>query len=234
MKRVYKILLSVLIISFYMLDSSCQNKKEPGNNGDQMKITFANPDSAAATSVVVLQTLASDEKLKGTINLTPDEAKQLVIGKAIPVQEISYNDLLKDRPDSAILSPSADSALQKKWLYPLQVNNSTKTTAIVTKNDASWKLTSAGNNSYVEVLSSQRPAGASVVSVIEVPGLNVLFLRCVADGRFLYIPSRTIPEVKIEKGQLIPERELLQSLLTYARQVEEKNGKDIKNKKIVD
>lgn len=234
MKRNYKILLSGLIIFFYMLDSSCQNKKDTGNNGDQMKNTFTNPDSAAATSVAVLQALASDEKLKGTINLSPDEARQLVIGKAIPVQEVSYDALLKDKPDSVLLSPPADPGLQTKWLYPLQISNSIKTTAIVTKSEGSWRLTSAGNNSYVEILSSQSPAGASVTSIMEVPGLHTLFLRYVLNGRFFYVPDRNIPEVKIEKGQLLSEQVLLQALVTYARQVEEKNGKDIKNKKIVD
>jgi len=234
MNSIYKPLLSVLIIFFYIQNSSCQNQKGTGNNGDQVKNTFSNPDSAAATSLAVLQDLASNEKLKGTINLTPDEARQLVMGKAIPVQEIAYNDLLKAQPDSALLSPPADPGVQKKWLYPLQINNATRTTAIVTKNDGSWRLTSAGNNSYVEVLSSQMPAGAAVVSMMEVPGLNILFLRYVTDGHFFYIANRNVPEVKIEKGQLIPERVLLQSLMTYARQVEEKNGKDIRNKKIVD
>ena len=223
-----------MIISFYMLDSSCQNRKDPGNNGDQMKNTFANPDSAAATSIVVLQALASDEKLKGTTNLTPDEAKQLVVGKPIPVHEVGYNDLLKAQPDSSLLSPSFDSGQQKKWLYPLQLQQATKTTAIVTKSESAWKLTSAGNNGYVDLLSTPTPAGASAISVIEVPGLNVNFWHYVADGRSIYISNRNIPEVKIEKGQLIPERELLPALVAYARIVEEKNGKDIRNKKIVD
>jgi len=218
-----------------MMDSSCQNKQEPaGGSGGQKKNNFANPDSAAAASIRVLQTLASDEKVKGAVNLTPDEAKQLVVAKPISVQEISYNDLVKAQPDSALLAPPTDSGLQKKWLYPLQINHVTKTTAIVTKSSEAWKLTSAGNNGYVDILSTQLPPGASAISILDVPGLNVLFLHYIVDGRPVYIASRNIPEVKIEKGRLLSGPELFQSLVTYARLVEDKNGKDIRNKKIVD
>jgi hypothetical protein len=127
-----------------------------------------------------------------------------------------------------------DSTSQRKWLYPLQINDTTRTTSIVTKNDGLWKLTSAGDNTHVDILNAQRPADAAVADLIEVPGLNISFLRYQTNNGAFYSSNRSIPEVKIEKGQLIPEGQALRSLVSYARIIEEKYGKDIKNKKIVD
>lgn len=199
-----------------------------------MKQTFTSPDSAVDAAISLLQTLASNEKIKGTINLSPDESRQLKAGKAIPVQEISYNDLLKANPDSMSPPPPVNADQQNKWLYPLQINNVTKTTAVVTKSNDSWQITSAGDNSYVEMLSSQKLEGASQLGIIEVPGLTISFLRFVVNNNVVYIPNRNIPEAKMEKGQAMNERQVLQSLVLYARQVEAKYGKDIRDKKAVD
>jgi len=233
MKKMYKVLLSILIIFLYIMNSSCQEKRDNGGNGDQTKQTFASPDSAAQKGIEVLQALASNEKLKGATSLSPDEVKQLKVGRAIAVHEISYNDLLKANPDS-VPPPVMDSASQGKWLYPLQINNTTRTTSVVTKTDGAWKLTSAGDNTHVEMLNAQRPQDAAITGVLEVPGLNVNFVRYQTSNGIFYSANRSIPEVKIEKGQLIPERQALQSLVSYARIIEEKYGKDIKNKKVVD
>jgi hypothetical protein len=233
MKKMHKVLLSILIIPLYIMNSSCQEKRDNGGNGDQNKNSFTTPDSAAQKAIEVLQTLASDEKLKGTTNLTPEEVRQLKVGKAIAVHELSYDELLKANPDS-VPPPVMDSTSQRKWLYPLQINNTTRTTSIVTKNDGLWKLTSAGDNAHVEILNAQRPADAAVADLIEVPGLSISFLRYQTNNGVFYSSNRSIPEVKIEKGQLIPESQALRSLVSYARIIEEKYGKDIKNKKIVD
>jgi len=234
MKKMHKVLLYILIIPLYIMNSSCQEKRDNGGNGDQGQHTFTSPDSAAYKAIEVLQALASDEKLKGTTNLTPDEARQLKVGTAIAVQEMSYDELLKANPDSVPPPSSVDPASQRKWLYPLQINNTTRTTSVVTKNDGGWKLTSAGDNSHVEMLNAQRPEGATVASLVEVPGLNINFLRYQTPNGVFYSANRNIPEVRIEKGQMIPERQALQALVSYARMIEEKYGKDIKNKKIVD
>lgn len=233
MKKMHKVLLSILIIPLYIMNSSCQEKRDNGGNGDQNKNSFTTPDSAAQKAIEVLQTLASDDKLKGATNLTPEEVRQLKVGKAIAVQELSYDELLKANPDS-VPPPVMDSTSQRKWLYPLQINNTTRTTSIVTKNDDLWKLTSAGDNAHVEILNAQRPADAAVADLIEVPGLSISFLRYQTNNGVFYSSNRSIPEVKIEKGQLIPEGQALRSLVSYARIIEEKYGKDIKNKKIVD
>lgn len=234
MKKIYKFLLFIAAISFCMVNSSCQDQKTGNNNGDQMKQTFTSPDSAAEAAISVLQTLASNEKLKGTINLSPDEARQLKAGKAIAVQEISYNDLLKANPDSVAPPPAVNPEQQPKWLYPLEINNTVKTTAVVTKTDGSWRIASAGDNTHVEMLSSQKPEGASGVGIIEVPGLHVSFLRVATNDTIVYIANRNLPEAKIEKGQRMNERQALQLLAAYARLVESKYGKDIKDKKVVD
>jgi len=233
MKKMYKVLLSILIIPLYIMNSSCQEKRDNGGNGDQNKNSFTSPDSAAQRAIEVLQALASDEKLKGATNLSPDEVRQLKVGKAIAVQELSYDELLKASPDS-VAPPVIDSASQRKWLYPLQINNTTRTTSVVTKNDGAWKLTSAGDNTHVEILNAQKPQDAAITGLLEVPGLNVNFVRYQTSNGIFYSANRSIPEVRIEKGQLIPERQALQSLVAYARIIEEKYGKDIKNKKVVD
>lgn len=233
MKKMHKVLLSILIIPLYIMNSSCQEKRDNDGNGDQNKNSFTTPDSAAQKAIEVLQTLASDEKLKGTTNLTPEEVRQLKVGKAIAVHELSYDELLKANPDS-VPPPVMDSTSQRKWLYPLQINNTTRTTSIVTKNDGLWKLTSAGDNTHVGILNAQRPADAAVADLIEVPGLSISFLRYQTNNGIFYSSNRSIPEVKIEKGQLIPEGQALRSLVSYARIIDEKYGKDIKNKKIVD
>lgn len=229
----HKVLLSILIIPLYIMNSSCQEKRDNDGNGDQNKNSFTTPDSAAQKAIEVLQTLASDEKLKGTTNLTPEEVRQLKVGKAIAVHELFYDELLKANPDS-VPPPVMDSTSQRKWLYPLQINNTTRTTSIVTKNDGLWKLTSAGDNTHVGILNAQRPADAAIADLIEVPGLSISFLRYQTNNGVFYSSNRSIPEVKIEKGQLIPEGQALRSLVSYARIIEEKYGKDIKNKKIVD
>lgn len=233
MKKMHKVLLSILIIPLYIMNSSCQEKRDNDGNGDQNKNSFTTPDSAAQKAIEVLQTLASDEKLKGTTNLTPGEVRQLKVGKAIAVHELFYDELLKANPDS-VPPPVMDSTSQRKWLYPLQINNTTRTTSIVTKNDGLWKLTSAGDNTHVGILNAQRPADAAIADLIEVPGLSISFLRYQTNNGVFYSSNRSIPEVKIEKGQLIPEGQALRSLVSYARIIEEKYGKDIKNKKIVD
>lgn len=233
MKKMHKVLLSILIIPLYIMNSSCQEKRDNDGNGDQNKNSFTTPDSAAQKAIEVLQTLASDEKLKGTTNLTPEEVRQLKVGKAIAVHELFYDELLKANPDS-VPPPVMDSTSQRKWLYPLQINNTTRTTSIVTKNDGLWKLTSAGDNTHVGILNAQRPADAAIADLIEVPGLSISFLRYQTNNGVFYSSNRSIPEVKIEKGQLIPEGQALRSLVSYARIIEEKYGKDIKNKKIVD
>lgn len=233
MKKLYKFLLSVLTFFTFVMYSNCQNKKNNDGNGDQAKQRFTTPDSAVQKAMEVLQALASDEKLKNTINLSAEEVKQLKVGQKIIVQEISYNDLLKANPDSVPPPPAADPASQDKWLFPLQIDNTTKTTSVVTKSNGSWKMTSAGDNSHVELLNTQKPQDASNVSLVEVPGLNINFLRYHTSNGFFYSPDQSIPEVKIEKGQLIPERQALQSLALYARMIEEKYGKDIRDKKIV-
>src|SRR5882724_9455088 len=158
MKRIYKVFSLVPIILFCIVNSSCQNQKTTNDNGNQMKQTFDNPDSAAGASINLLLSLVSNEKLKGVINLSTDEVRQLKVGKAIAVQELSYNDLLKAKPDSVPPPPIANAAQQDKWLYPLEINNSPKTTAMVSKTNDSWRIASAGDNSYVEMLSA--PAGA--------------------------------------------------------------------------
>lgn len=236
MKNIFKAFISATFIFCCMFSSSCQNKQNENNNnnnGQQMPDTFSNPDSAAATSIHVLQTLASNEKLKGTINLSADEVKQLQVGKAIPLQEISYNELLKVNPDS-ITAPPVDMSQKSQMLYPLQINGAIKTTALVYGDGSQWKLSSAGDNRHVELLSMQKPDSASNVSLMDVPGLGISFLKYTINGQNFYVANRSIVSAKIEKGRAVPERQALQSLAVYAKQFDEKYGKDIKNKKIVD
>lgn len=234
MKRKYFLLLSVLAGSFYMTGSSCQNKNNTDQKDDQVKHNFTNPDSAARLSLTVLQGIVSNEKLKGTIPLSPEEVRQLTLGQPIAVQELSYDELLKAPPDSVPPPPAPDPMQQTRWLYPLQIDSSVKTTAVVSKSDDYWKLSSTGDNSYVELLSAQKPEGASVMSLIEVPGLSVRFLRYVVNGAVFYASDRDLPEAKIGKGRLMPEQQALQSLAAYAHVVDQKYGKDIRDKKAVD
>lgn len=236
MKNIFKAFISATFIFCCMFSSSCQNKQNENNNNNndkQMPDTFSNPDSAAASSIHVLQTLASNEKLKGAVNLSADEVNQLQVGKAIPVQEISYNGLLKSNPDS-IAAPPVDMSQKSQMIYPLQINSAIKTTALVYGNGSEWKLSSAGDNKHVELLSMQRPDSAGNISLMDVPGLGISFLKYTINGQNFYVPNRSIPSVKIEKGRPIPERQALQSIAIYARQFDEKYGKDIKNKKLVD
>lgn len=234
MKKLYRLSLSVLFISFYLMSSNCQNKNQNSGDGDQQKNIFSSPDSAAQRGIEVLTTLASNEKLKGATSLSADQVKQLKVGKAIAIQEMSYNDLLKASLDSVPPPPAINVDAQSKWLYPLQLNDNTMTTTLVTKSNDGWKLTSAGDNTNVELINAQKQKNDSIVSLLEVPGLKINFLRYRTSNGIFYSSNRSIPELKVEKGQLIPERQALNALASYARTIEEKYGKDIKNKKISD
>lgn len=233
MKTHFKLLIAATFILSCFITSSCQNKQaNNNNNGRQMGDKFSNPDSAAQASIHVIQSIASNEKLRGALNLTADEAKQLTAGTAVPLQEISYSDLLKANPDSVTL-PSND-ATQNSLIYPLQINGTTKTTSVVAKTNDSWRVSRAGVNSYAEMLASQKPEGATNVSIVEVPGLSISFIKYSINDSTVYIASRTIPSVRIVKGEPMNERQTLQALALYAREIEKKYGKDISDKKVVD
>jgi hypothetical protein len=72
------------------------------------------------------------------------------------------------------------------------------------------------------------------MSVIEVPGLGVSFLRYTVNGVVMYVPDRSVPDAKIIKGEPMPEQQALQSLAQYARVFDRLHGKDISNKKFTD
>ena len=193
--------------------------------------TFTTPDDAAKSSLDVLQALASNSKLNSVLYLSSDEVKQLNVGRPIPLQELSYQILLKT--DSLQTLPPPPSELSR-FLYPLEINNVPRTTALVSGNNNSWKLSSAGDNGYVALLSSQKAEGASDISVVEVPGLGVNFLRYVINGAVIYVPDRDVPDAKIVKGESMTEQQALQSLIQYAREFERLHGKEISNKKFTD
>lgn len=235
MKNIFKMFVAATFIFCCIFNSSCQNKQNENNhnNGQQMPDIFASPDSAAATAIHVLQAITSNEKLKGAVNLTSDEVKQLRVGKAIPVQEISYDNLLNANPDS-ISTPPVELSQRSQMLYPLLINSAIKTTALVHGNGTEWTLSSAGDNRHVELLSMQKPENASDLRLMDVPGLGISFLSYTIDGQSFYMPNKSIPSANIEKGHAVPERQMLRSLAIYARQFNEKYGKDIKNHRFAD
>jgi len=239
MKKHFKVIISAALIAGCITGSGCQNKQTTttttNNNNDNHSVqTFSTPDDAAKSSLDVLQAIASNTKLNGVLSLSSDEVKQLAVGKSIPLQELSYQWLLKANPDSIHTMPPANAGELSRLLYPLEITNVPRTTAVVSGNNDSWKLSSAGDNQYVALLSSQKPEGASNMSVIEVPGLGVSFLSYTVNGAVLYVPDRNVPDAKIIKGEPMAEQQALQSLAQYAREFDRLHGKDISNKKFTD
>lgn len=235
MKKHFDVIISAALIAGCITGSGCQNKPTmtTSNNNDSTSMqTFSNPDDAAKSSLDVLQALASNTKLNGVLSLSADEVKQLTVGRSIPMQELSYQWLLK--ADSTNLTLPPPSSEHSALLYPLEINNVPRTTAVVSGNKDGWKLSSAGDNNYLALLSSQKPESVSDMSVIEVPGLGVSFLRYTVNGVVLYTSDRDVPDAKIMKGEPMGEQQALQSLARYARVFESMHGKEINDKKFVD
>ena len=230
MKIILKSLVTAATIMIYTLNIGCQNQHNTvaQNNKEQ---TFTNADDAAKSALEVLQKLTADKNFQSTMSLTSDEAKQLTLGKALDVIEVSYNKLLK--ADSLPISELMQDGYLRK-LYPLEINGYLKTTAIVYSKGDSWKLSSAGDNSYIELLSLKRPSGDSDIHIVEVPGVHLQFISYTTNGEKFYISDSDIPDSKITKGKPIEEHQFLSQLTSYVHAFDSKYGEKIREKKIVD
>ena len=233
MKNHFNVIMSAALIAGCITGSGCQNKQTTTtNNNDNHSVqTFTNPDDAAKSALDVLQALASNSKLNGVLALSAEEVKQLTVGRSIPLQEISYQQLLKGDSMQTLPPPSSE---RSRMLYPLEIGNVPRTTAIVSGSNNNWKLSSAGDNNYVALLSSQKAEGSSNMSLVEVPGLGISFLRYEINGGVIYVPDRNVPDAKIMKGESMTEQQALQSLVQYAHEFERLHGKEISNKKFTD
>jgi hypothetical protein len=217
-----------------ILNFGCKNQQTTTAQNNNKQQTFDNADDAAKSALNVLQTLAADKNLSGAISLTADETKQLTVGKALNVQEVSYDKLLSVNPDSSFDVATIMQPGQQHLLYPLEINGSPKTTALVSMTDNRWKLSSAGDNSYMELLTSKQIMQDSGVQIVDVPGMHIRFITYTENGRKFYISDSDVPESKIEKGQPMEEQQALHALASYAQIFNSKYGDQIKQKKVLD
>jgi hypothetical protein len=233
MKIVIKSFIAAAMIISSILNIGCTNQQTTVAQNNKAQ-TFSNADDAAKSALIVLQKLTTDKNLQGTMSLTPDEAKQLTVGKALDIEELSYNKLLEIKADSSFaISQIIQSGLLRK-LYPLEISGSPKTTAVVSSTDNNWKLSSAGDNSYIELLSLKQASADSDIQVVEVPGMHLKFLGYILNGEKFYISDSNVPGTKIIKGQPIEERQFSRELASYAHIFDSKYGEKIRQKKIVD
>lgn len=232
MKIILRIFASAVLV-FCFITGNGQNRP-PGNDKEQRKRDiFTDPESAAAKAIYVLKALVANEKLKGMVNLSPAEVNQLQVGRAIPVLELSYNGIIKAGLDS-ILTALLDQSQKTKLLYPLQVNGITKTTALVYGENGKWKLSTAGDNRYVDLIGIKVPENADNIELIEIPGLGISMLGYSIGQQVFYIADRNIDSIKMEKGRPMPEKQALRAITIYARQFDEKYGREIRNRKLID
>lgn len=239
-----KYIINLLTIFGLFFVYSCgkqeQKIKDGTTNQNMSTNNFKSPDDAAKKSLEDLKQLVKEDNFKEMGFGSVDEVKSLELGVPIAVNEISFEQLLNYNNE---IKAEQMIKTSDKIIFPLISKGIIKSATTTVNSKGNWIIGSIGDAylpvsfNYAKETIMKQYKDTSVKKVeaklISIPSLNMDFAGMQTNNGWILTPLMDYPEANLTKERYIEAEKLMPLLSEYAKIIQKKYTKDLKDKKIV-
>lgn len=219
----YELVGSIAVVS--LLLTGCTAGSQTAAN------TMKSANEAAQKVLASLPELINETNYRGMGFASLDEVKSARLGTGVPRRQIAYQTMVGYKEGTS-LDQLFSSDTPASTVFPIEVGNSVRAAATVTRQGDSWRIGTIGDTPLAELFNAAGTDRSSL-EFVSIPGLNLEFGSIRRDGQTLLIPAQDVPETKMAKGQAIAAATAIPQIAAYARDFDSKYGEQIRNRKLV-